>query len=87
MSEATRNGRSLRGQKASEGGRGNPQKTSSAAIERYLKRMQYPASKNSLVEKAKENQAPSDVMHILNQFDDKQYHSPIEVAKEVSRIE
>lgn len=79
--------RSIAGQKSSEGGRGDPEKASPAAIERYLKGINYPASKSDLVNKAKENSAPSDVMHVLNQFTDQKYNSPIDVSKEVGRIE
>lgn len=87
MVDDKEDGRSTGGQKSSEGGRGNPEKASPAAIERYLKGIHYPASKDNLVNKAKENNAPSDVMHILNQFEDHEYNSPIDVSKEVSRIE
>lgn len=80
-------GRTIGGQKSSEGGRGDPEKASPAAIERYLKGISYPASREDLINKAKENNAPSDVMHVLNQFGDHQYNSPIDVSKEVGRIE
>jgi hypothetical protein len=79
-------GRSKAGQKSSEGGRGDPEKASPAAIERYLKGIHYPASKEDLVNQAKQNSAPSDVMHVLNRFADKDYVSTIEVAKEVGRL-
>jgi hypothetical protein len=87
MVDNKESGRSVAGQKSSEGGRGDPQKASPAAIERYLKGINYPASKDDLVNKAKENNAPSDVMYILKQFEEKQYNSPIDVSKEVGRIE
>jgi hypothetical protein len=75
------------GQKASEGGRGNPEKASPAAIERYLKGINFPANKKTLIKHAKENQAPKDVLHVLDQFQEKEYHSVIDVSKEVGRIE
>jgi hypothetical protein len=74
------------GKKTSEGGRGNPEKASPAAIERYLKGINFPADKEDLVKHAQENQAPEDVLHVLNQFEEKEYHSVIDVSKEMSRI-
>lgn len=82
------NGRRIAGEKSSRGGTGNPDKASPAAVERYLKGIHFPASKKDLVNKAKENDAPSDVMHVLDLFDDRrEFHSPIDVAKEVGRVE
>lgn len=76
------------GVKRSMGGSGSPDKASPAAVERYLKGIKFPASKNDLVNKAKENNAPSDVMHVIGLFDDKkEFHSPIDVSKEVGRVE
>lgn len=82
-----KDGRVISGQKSSEGGRGNPEKASPAAVERYLKGMKYPADKNNLVSKAKENSAPADVMHVLDKFTEKDYHSPIDVSKEVGAVD
>jgi hypothetical protein len=73
--------------KASEGGRGNPDKATTAAIERYLKGIRYPAQKEDLVHRAEDNGAPQDVMKVLNNFEDKEYGSTVEVAKEVGKVE
>lgn len=75
------------GRKSSEGGRGDPNKASPAAIERYLKGIHYPAQKQDLIRQAQNNGAPQDVMNVLNRFEDKEYGSTVEVAKEVSRAE
>lgn len=82
-----KDGRSIAGQKSSQGGRGDPNKASPAAIERYLKGIHYPAEKQDLINKAKENSAPSDVISVLNRFNEHTYNSPIDVSKEVGRIE
>lgn len=74
------------GKKTSEGGRGNPEKASPAAIEKYIKGIDFPADKQKLMSQAEGNSAPDDVMHVLSQFGDKEYHSPIDVAKEVGSI-
>lgn len=80
--------RRIAGEKSSQGGSGNPTKASPAAIERFLKGIHFPAGKKDLVNKAKENKAPLDVLHVLDLFDEtKEFHSPIDVAKEVGRVE
>ena len=80
-------GTSEGGKKTSEGGRGNPEKASPAAIERYLKGIHFPANKKKLMDQAKTNNAPEDVMKVLGRFEEKDYSSPIDVAKEVGKAE
>jgi hypothetical protein len=75
------------GRKASEGGRGDPHKASPAAIEKGVKGISYPASKDDLISQAKTNGAPSDVMEVLSRFEEKDYKSPIDIAKETSKAE
>lgn len=75
------------GKKTSEGGRGNPEKASPAAVERYLKGIHFPAGKEDLIRHARENEAPEDVLHVLGQFEEKEFHTVVDVAKEVGRIE
>jgi len=75
------------GRKSSEGGRGNPEKASPAAIEGYLKGIHFPAGKEDLVKQAQKNQAPQDVLHVLKQFEDKQYGTAIDVSKQVGRLD
>lgn len=87
VSDNKHDGRIEGGRKSSEGGRGDPEKASPAAVERYLKGAKYPAKKAELQKRAKENGAPSDVMHVIERFEDKEYHSPIDIAKEVGKVE
>lgn len=75
------------GRKSSEGGRGNPEKASPAAVERYMKGIYFPANKENLIQHAKGNQAPEDIISVLNRFEDKEYHTAIDVSKEVGRVE
>ena len=75
------------GKKSSEGGRGNPEKASPAAVERHLKGITFPANKAGLIKNARDNQAPEDVLHVLERFEEKEYGSVIDVSKEVGRIE
>ncbi len=80
-------GRSEGGQKASQGGRGDPQKASPSAVERYLKGIDYPATKEDLIEHAEDMGAPSDVMNVLRRMPDQDYDSPIDIAKGVGEAE
>lgn len=80
-------GRRMSGLKASEGGRGDPDKASPAAIERYLKGINFPSNKQGLISRAKENNAPDDVLRVLDRFEEKDYHTVIDVSKEVGRVE
>lgn len=75
------------GRKSSEGGRGDPNKASPAAIERYLKGIHYPAKKDDLIKQARNNGAPEDVMNVLNRFEDKKYGGTVDIAKEVGNVE
>lgn len=75
------------GKKSSEGGRGNPEKASPAAVERYIKGIDFPADRDNLIKQAEKNNAPEDVLHVLNQFEEKEYRTVIDIAKEVGRIE
>lgn len=75
------------GRKSSEGGRGNPEKASPAAVEKYLKGIPFPASKEKLLKHAKENKAPDDVLHVLGQLEEKEFHTAVDVTKEVGRTE
>lgn len=79
--------RSAAGKKTSEGGRSNPQKASPVAIESYLKGVHYPTNKNELVKCAKQNHAPNDVMHVIEKMPEKKYASPIDISKEVGKME
>lgn len=75
------------GRKSSEGGRGASDQASPAAVERYLKGVDFPCDKDDLIEQARGNGAPSDVIHVMEGFSEKEYGSPVDVAKEVSRVQ
>jgi hypothetical protein len=49
--------------------------------------MHYPAEKTKLVNNAKGKDAPNDVMDIINKLPDKTYNSPIDITKEIGKIE
>lgn len=59
---------------------------STAQVEKFLKGMDFPSDKDGLVERARENGAPDDVLDLLNNLPDQDYHSPIDVSKAISDI-
>lgn len=61
--------------------------TSPATLEKYLAGISFPADKSQLIQHAQKNNAPNDVIQLLNQFDDKDYRSVIDVSKEMGRVE
>jgi hypothetical protein len=60
---------------------------SPAIVEKYLAGMHYPAQKNNLIDNAQSNEAPSDVMDLINKLPNKTYKSPIDITKEIGKIE
>lgn len=54
---------------------------SPANVQAHLKGIDYPASKQDLVETARKNQAPQDVMQVLQEMPDEQYGGPQDVMK------
>jgi hypothetical protein len=49
--------------------------------------MHYPAEKNKLVTNAQDKDAPNDVMDLINKLPEKTYNSPIDITKEIGKIE
>ncbi|XHH07818.1 MAG: DUF2795 domain-containing protein [Candidatus Bathyarchaeia archaeon] len=47
----------------------------------------YPAEKNKLVNNAQGKGAPDDVMNLISKLPDKTYNSPIDITKEIGKIE
>ncbi len=60
---------------------------SPAKIQHSLKGAHYPANKRDLVNLAKKNNAPNDVMNILELIPEKEYISPAHVMVEVGKKE
>lgn len=83
MSEAT----SLRGRKEYTDKSGKSGRVSPAIIEKYLAGIHYPAKKSSLVSIAKNNNAPDNVMKTIDRLPDKIYSSPIDITKEIGKME
>ena len=47
----------------------------------------FPAQKEDLVNQARDNGAPEDVLDVLDKFSDRDYKSPIDIAREVPKAE
>ena len=60
---------------------------SPAIVEKYLVGIQYPAEQKNLVDKARDNEAPDAVMDLLNKLPNKTYTTPIDITKEIGKIE
>lgn len=60
--------------------------TTPIAVEGFLKGIHYPTDKSNLVDRAKQNKAPENIMNILNRLEKNEYKSPIDVSKEVSKV-
>lgn len=63
------------------------EQASPAEIQKYLGGVDYPAPKEQLVQRAREQNAPEDVCTILDELPNKEYGGPNEVSEEVGRIE
>ncbi len=60
---------------------------SPAIVEKYLAGMHYPAEKQSLINNAQNKDAPNDVMNLINKLPERTYNSPIDITKEIGKIE
>lgn len=61
--------------------------SSPSNIAHHLKGIDFPASKQDLIEYAEENDAPDDVIDVLEHFPDETYHSMAEVIQGVAQVE
>jgi len=61
-------------------------KISPILVQKNLKGTRYPADKNQLIEMAQKNNAPSQVMDVLNQIPSGQYTSPAQVMKAIGQV-
>jgi uncharacterized protein DUF2795 len=55
-------------------------------IQRYLAGISYPATKEQLIEHAKEHQAPKDVLEELERVPEGEYDGPNRVSSAVAHI-
>jgi hypothetical protein len=60
---------------------------SPAKVEKYLAGVHYPSEKKNLIDRAQDKNAPDDVLDLLNKLLDKTYRSPIDITREIGKIE
>lgn len=56
-------------------------------LEKYLKGMDYPASKNDIIKKAQQNGADEMVMAVLKELPDQKFDGPTGISKVVGQID
>ncbi len=59
---------------------------SAAEVQKFLKGMDYPGGKQDLINKAKQNKAPGDVIDVLNKINDRQFQSAADVSKALGDV-
>jgi hypothetical protein len=62
-------------------------KVNPVQLQKHLKGMDYPASKQDLINHAKQQGADENVCSTLNQLPDQQYENPTDVSEAVGDIE
>ncbi len=62
------------------------EKVSAAQIQVYLKGIHYPADKSKIIETARANKAPDNVMSFLNRLPSKDYNRANEVEVEFGKM-
>lgn len=67
--------------------RNQNQKASPAEIQQHLSGIDYPVDKQQLIKHARQENAPDDVMSVLQRIPDGEYDSPIAVSKAVGEVE
>ncbi|MBE0480930.1 MAG: DUF2795 domain-containing protein [Dehalococcoidia bacterium] len=62
------------------------EKVSAAQIQVYLKGIDYPVNKQQLVDHARSNNAPENVMSFITRFPERTYTRPNEVQEEFGKL-
>jgi hypothetical protein len=61
-------------------------RVSPAQVEKSIKGIRFPASKQDLVQQAESNNANEDVLNILENVPDKQFNSPVDISKAIGKM-
>lgn len=76
--------RAARGGGEASVGRGTT--VSAAEVQRYLRGMHYPAGISEVVSQAQKNNAPGDVLDILNKIRDREFRSAADLSKALGEV-
>ena len=61
-------------------------RVSPAQVEKSIKGIRFPASRQELLEQAESNNANNDVLTILENIPDKQFNSPVDISKAIGKM-
>ncbi len=61
-------------------------RASAASAEVYIRDIKFPASKNQLIERAKQNEAPTGVMEVFRRISERKYASSLDLLKEIDNV-
>lgn len=61
-------------------------RVSPAQVEKSIKGIKFPASKQELIQQAESNNANDDVLNILENVPDKQFNSPVDISKAIGKM-
>lgn len=61
-------------------------RVSPALVEKSIKGIKFPASKQDLIQQAEWNNASDDVLNILDNVPDKQFNSPVDISKAIGKM-
>jgi hypothetical protein len=64
-----------------------PKKPSPIEIGKHLKGIKFPVNKENLVEHARQNQAPREILSVLERIPDREFRNAADVSKGVGEIE
>ncbi len=62
------------------------QKASAAQLEHYLKGIDFPTDRNTIISTARSNGAPESVMQYLNKLPEQEYDYPTDVEQEFGKM-
>jgi len=57
-----------------------------AEIQRYMRDLEYPADKSQLLEQARKEHAPQNVLDVIEEFPDQHYNSAVHVSQMLDRL-
>ncbi|MGI5917594.1 MAG: DUF2795 domain-containing protein [Anaerolineae bacterium] len=63
-----------------------PKEASPIQVQRYLKGLQYPASKEDIIQRIKDSDAPNEVIEFMQRLPDQEYKSPIDISRAVGQL-
>jgi len=63
------------------------EKVNPIQLQKYLKGLDYPVNKKELISAAKKNGADKAVNSLLNMLPERDYQTPVDVSKELGKIE